>query len=139
MWAPQAKSTMCFEHDWPLLYSLPPVEESDEEGGGMGAGKERTKSHNLVFSISFFSSCFLSSMVYVYPSCVDELHAPFAWIGVVMTVGPDRCVLSTSLIRENINMLMSSFCSHLRMPSQTNQCCHLMTTRKSGLRPAVPE
>lgn len=39
MWAPWAKSTICFEHGWALLYSLPPVEEEDEEGGGMGAGR----------------------------------------------------------------------------------------------------
>ena len=71
MWAPRAKSTICFEHGWPLLYFLPPVEEKDEEGGGMGAGRERTRSRNLVFSISFLASCFFSSMVDVYPSRVD--------------------------------------------------------------------
>lgn len=69
MWAPRAKSTICFEHDWPLLYSLPPVEESDEEGGGVGAGRERTESHNLVFSISFFF--FL--LFVIYGACVSVM------------------------------------------------------------------
>lgn len=69
MWAPRAKSIIRFEHGWPLLHSLPPVEESDEEGGGVGAGRGRMKSHNLIFSISVLSSSF-----FVLLWCMSTRH-----------------------------------------------------------------